>query len=101
VYEFSWPSPQFGGRLGACHALELGFTFDTVATEAHGALQGDGAPPVLADAMHAAWVRFVTDGDPGWPAYDPARRPVQEFGTEVRLVEDPRAAERELWEGIR
>nr|MDQ5808591.1 carboxylesterase family protein [Actinomycetota bacterium] len=36
MYEFSWPSPQFDGRLGACHYLELGFTFDTLATEAHG-----------------------------------------------------------------
>jgi para-nitrobenzyl esterase len=101
MYEFSWPSPQYGGRLGACHALELGFTFDTLATEAHGALMGPAAPQQLADAMHAAWVRFVTDGDPGWPAYDAGRRPVQDFGEQVRLVEDPRGTERALWDGLR
>jgi para-nitrobenzyl esterase len=101
MYEFSWPSPQYGGRLGACHALELGFTFDTLASEAHGALQGEGAPQELADAVHGAWVRFVTDGDPGWAPYDTARRAVQEFGTEVRLVEDPRGDQRALWDGIR
>ncbi|SFT88756.1 para-nitrobenzyl esterase [Geodermatophilus amargosae] len=101
VYEFSWPSPQFGGRLGACHALEIGFTFDTLAHEAHGVLTGDVAPQELADAMHGAWVRFISDGDPGWAPYDVQRRPVQDFGAEVRLVEDPRGAERSLWDGIR
>jgi para-nitrobenzyl esterase len=101
VYEFSWPSPQFDGRLGACHALELGFTWDTVGLEAHGALSGTGAPQALADAMHGAWVRFVTAGDPGWPAYDLDRRPVQDFGEQVRLVEDPRGEERALWDGVR
>jgi para-nitrobenzyl esterase len=101
VYEFSWPSPQFGGRLGACHALELGFTFDTLEHEAHGALMGTAAPQDLADAMHGAWVRFVTDGDPGWAPYDVQRRPVQDFGVQVQVVDDPRGAQRALWDGIR
>jgi para-nitrobenzyl esterase len=100
MYEFSWPSPQFSGRLGACHALELGFTFDTLATEGAGALTGT-APQALADAMHRAWVRFVTDGDPGWAAYDTGRRPVQDFGEQVRVVDDPRGDQRAVWEGIR
>ncbi|WP_220129779.1 carboxylesterase/lipase family protein [Sphingomonas chungangi] len=30
-YEFGWRSPAFGGELGACHALELPFVFDTTA----------------------------------------------------------------------
>ena len=30
MYEFAWPSPAFGGRLGACHALEIPFVFDTL-----------------------------------------------------------------------
>jgi para-nitrobenzyl esterase len=51
--------------------------------------------------MHGAWVRFVVDGDPGWPPYGADRRPVQDFGEQVRLVEDPRGAERAVWDGIR
>ena len=101
MYEFSWPSPQYGGRLGACHALELGFTFDTLATEGHGALMGSEAPQHLAEAMHAAWVRFIRDGDPGWARYDLQRRPVQDFGPQLRLVDDPRGEQRQLWEGLR
>ena len=30
MYEFAWPSPAFDGRLGACHALEIPFVFDTL-----------------------------------------------------------------------
>src|ERR1700712_688292 len=29
-YEFAWRSPEFGGQLGACHALEIGFVFDNL-----------------------------------------------------------------------
>jgi para-nitrobenzyl esterase len=101
MYEFSWPSPQYGGRLGACHALEIGFTFDTLAHEAHGALMGAAAPQALAEEMHRSWVRFIRDGDPGWAPYDLDHRPVQDFGQQVRLAEDPRADQRALWDGIR
>src|SRR5207245_9779509 len=31
MYEFAWRSPQFNGLLGACHALEAAFVFDTLA----------------------------------------------------------------------
>ena len=31
LYEFAWPSPAYDGKLGACHGLELGFVFDTLA----------------------------------------------------------------------
>lgn len=33
TYEFAWRSPQFDGRLGACHALEIPFVFDTLGNE--------------------------------------------------------------------
>jgi para-nitrobenzyl esterase len=101
LYEFAWPSPQFGGRLGACHALEIAFVFDTLQTEGVEPLAGPAAPQELADAMHAAWVRFVRDGDPGWPAYDPASRPVQVFGELSAVVPDPRGVQRALWDGVR
>jgi para-nitrobenzyl esterase len=101
MYEFAWPSPQFGGRLGACHALELAFVFDTLGSEGVEPLAGPSAPQDLADAMHAAWVAFVRTGDPGWPEYDVAARPVQAFGELTGVVPDPRAEQRALWEGVR
>ncbi|SDX94379.1 para-nitrobenzyl esterase [Modestobacter sp. DSM 44400] len=101
MYEFSWPSPQFGGRLGACHALELAFVFDTLASEGVKPMAGPSAPQHLADAMHAAWVAFVQTGDPGWPAYDVPKRPVQAFGDLTAVVPDPRPEQRALWDGVR
>ncbi|KAB1150178.1 carboxylesterase/lipase family protein [Streptomyces luteolifulvus] len=77
VYEFAWPSNL--PDLGACHALELGFVFDTGDVPESARLAGEGAPQELADAMHGAWVRFAVDGDPGWRRWD-ASHPVQIFG---------------------
>ncbi|MFJ6571119.1 carboxylesterase/lipase family protein [Streptomyces sp. NPDC091292] len=96
VYEFAWPSHIPG--LGACHALELGFVFDTVGTPEAAMLTGPGAPQGLADALHGAWVRFAVTGDPGWPAWD-AGHPVRRFGTDggPEVVHGPRDRELALW----
>ncbi|WP_344822687.1 carboxylesterase/lipase family protein [Actinocorallia longicatena] len=98
MYEFAWNSSNkdLPAPLKACHALELGFTFDALDRMAGAAMAGPGAPQPLADEMHAAWVAFATTGDPGWPAYD-ATRPVRVFDTVSSLVQDPRADERALW----
>jgi para-nitrobenzyl esterase len=101
LYEFSWPSPRFDGHLRACHLLELGFVFDTLAMAENRPLQGDDPPQKLADDMHACWVRFVRDGDPGWRPYDAESRWVRDFGTANDVVRDPRPAERTLWDGVR
>ena len=99
MYEFAWRSPQFGGRLGASHALEIPFVFDTLGmgTEAG---WGSQPPQSLADTMHAAWVAFASTGNPGpgWPAYDARRRATMRFDTTSVVVDDPLAAERKVWE---
>ncbi|MEU8137682.1 carboxylesterase/lipase family protein [Streptodolium elevatio] len=99
VYEFAWQSGAVGlpDELGACHALEIGFVFDTLGRLDGAGLAGPNPPQSVADAMHAAWVAFARDGDPGWPAYDTATRPVRVFDTETRLDHDPRPDERALW----
>ncbi|WP_258341067.1 carboxylesterase/lipase family protein [Saccharopolyspora gregorii] len=70
VAEFTWRSPRFGGRLGACHGLELPFVFHNlaVATGPTGLL-GEEPDRALADRLHGAWVSFVATGDPGWPEH--------------------------------
>ena len=101
VYEFAWRSPQFDGRLGACHALEIAFVFDNLDSEGNEPLLGTDPPQALADEMHRAWVRFISDGDPGWPHYEPERRSVMRYDVDSEIVDDPAGAERRLWEGIR
>jgi carboxylesterase type B len=100
MYEFAWDSPQFAGRLGASHALEIPFVFDALGHETQ-ELWGPAPPQVLADAMHAAWVAFATTGEVDWPAYDLSRRATMRFDTQSEVVDDPRPAVRRLWEGVR
>uniref|UniRef100_A0AAU2JZA2 Carboxylic ester hydrolase n=1 Tax=Streptomyces sp. NBC_00049 TaxID=2903617 RepID=A0AAU2JZA2_9ACTN len=85
VYEFGWPSGIPG--LGACHALELGFVFDTLDVPEALWLAGPGAPQALAEEMHAAWVRFAVTGDPGWAPWN-GDGPPRTFGG-PELKEEP------------
>jgi para-nitrobenzyl esterase len=100
MYEFAWRSPEFNGRLGACHAVEIPFVFDTLGNGTE-LLWGTAPPQGLADIMHAAWVGFATKGDCGWPKYDLRRRATMRFDTTSEVIDDPRSMERALWEGVR
>lgn len=103
AYQFDWKSPLFDGRLGACHALEVPFAFDTLDTEGTDGLTGATGEETqkIADVMHKAWVDFIATGDPGWLRFDPARRAIMRFNTTSVIAEDPHGAERVLWEGKR
>ena len=101
MYEFAWRTPQLGGHLGSCHALELAFVFDNLHQAENRGLVGPAGPQEVATAMHNAWVAFATTGNPGWPRYDLAQRPTMVFNTESRVVNDPHALERVLWNGRR
>lgn len=96
-YRFAWESSAFDGAIRAGHAVELPFTWDNLADPVSVGLTGDGAPQALADDMHSAWVRFITDGDPGWARYGVDERLVRDFGGEADVVSDPDGDERELW----
>ncbi len=100
MYEFAWRSPQFNGRLGACHGLEIPFVFDTL-PGGNDPLLGTNPPRQLADAMHAAWVAFASNGECPWPKYDLSRRATMRFDTICEVVDDPRSTERVLWKGVR
>lgn len=100
MYEFAWAVPG----LGAVHALEVPFVFDQLRKDVpifQLLFMGTEAPQVLADTMHGAWVSFATNGDPGWPRYDLARRATMRFDVQSEVVDDPRSWERDLWQGIR
>jgi para-nitrobenzyl esterase len=98
MYEFGWQSPV--DRLGACHALEIGFVFDNLRSPDVAALVGPAAPQPLADVMHRAWVDFATRGAPGWDGWGPSR-PVMRFDLpNPTVVHAPRDAELLLWRDV-
>jgi para-nitrobenzyl esterase len=95
LYEFA--QPDGAGDLGACHALEVAYVFDTLGTVGGSGLYRPGASQAVASAMHAAWVHFAHTGDPGWPAFDETY-PVMVFADPVpTLHRDPRGDERAAW----
>jgi para-nitrobenzyl esterase len=101
MYQFAWPTPLLDGSLGACHALEIPFVFDALGTDGSELLVGPEPPRQLADAMHGAWVSFVTSGDPGWDHYTAEERVTMVFNGDSGVVKDPQGEERRLWEGLR
>ena len=77
MYEFEWRSPLFGGELGAAHAMEIPFVFDTlpIATGPEG-LCGENPPQHLATRVHGLWVQFAKTGALPWPEFDRDTRQV-------------------------
>lgn len=92
VYEFGWQSPIPG--LGAAHGLDIGFFFDNLG---HSPIEGAEPSQQVASDMHAAFVRFASNGNPGWDHYDLQNRPVMVFADAGGVVNDPHSAERQLW----
>jgi para-nitrobenzyl esterase len=95
VYEFAWRTTH--RDLGAAHAVDIPFVFDNLRAVGAEGLVGPDAPQSLADQMHATWVRFAAEGDPGWEPYGGERK-VRVFDeTGARTVPDPRGEERAAW----
>jgi para-nitrobenzyl esterase len=102
VYLFAWETPALAGRLKSCHALEIPFVFETVASAAR--FTGSAAAGLaLARAMSRSWAQFARSGDPNhgglpaWPVYSTERRPTMIFDERCRLEEDPLGEERRAW----
>jgi len=66
VYRFAWVSPAKGW---SCHCLDVPFWFDVLDDPFVERLAGPTPPQHLATEMHAVAVRFVEEGDPGWPQW--------------------------------
>jgi para-nitrobenzyl esterase len=101
MYRFDLVEPRDNDGLGACHATEIPFVFDTATRPELRPLIGDAPSQAAADRVHRVWVDFITRGEPGWAPYDTARRTTALLTQDVTPVDDPAGDERALWEGIR
>lgn len=90
VYEFDWRSPACNGELGACHGLELGFVFNTLAsvTGPEG-MAGEAPPQALANRVHQLWIAFARDGSAPWPEYRRDDRQVYSLARGESAAEPP------------
>ncbi len=105
MYRFDWRSTARDGEFGACHFLEVPFAFDRLDNDEARGIAGEG-PQALADTVHAAWVAFVTTGNPNhgglpaWPSFDAATRATMCLDLVPHVENDPAADERALWDGL-
>ena len=106
LYLFTWKCPAFKGRLGACHALELGFIFGSYNLEGADQFFGTGpAADTLAMQMQDAWIAFTRSGDPScesignWPVYGDHMATML-LGEPTELRENPYGDARRIWEGV-
>jgi len=101
-YLFAWKSPAAGGKLGACHVLEIGFVFGNYNPSLNGS--GPEADRLSAN-MQDAWVTFARTGNPGckslgeWPRYGDGRSTMI-FDRNSRLEKAVYEQEREIWETV-
>jgi para-nitrobenzyl esterase len=113
MYLFQWHSPMsdgHGGQIGACHALDLPFTFGALDSKAARAFAtGDrddlaSAARALSDRMMDSWVAFARSGDPShegvgaWPRYDTASRTTMLLGDRCGAIEAPLEPRRAVWQ---
>lgn len=100
VYQFNWASRIPG--LGATHALEIPFVFNTLHVPGVTAFIGPGAlPQDLASHMHDVWIRFINGQAPGWPSYQRPDRAVMHFDDTSRLEHADYEDVIGLWAGLR
>jgi para-nitrobenzyl esterase len=105
AYMFTWESPFLGGMFGSCHGLEIPFVFGTVHDPAVQVFTGSGpAAEALSEQMQDAWIAFARHGDPScdgvgpWASYESINRTTMVFGPGGGVEDDPRRAERRVWE---
>jgi para-nitrobenzyl esterase len=107
MYLFAWRSPLRGGAHGACHALDLPFTFGNLDLPGIAEFAGGGpAAERLAHDWMDAWLAFARAGDPShpgigaWPRYTKESRTTMVFGDKSGAVDAPLEAERALWDEL-
>ncbi len=104
MYSFAWQTPLFDGRLGAPHAIDVPFTFDTL--EFTNATDRSARAHALAATMSGAWAAFAHSGVPrhagmpAWPAYTSGERATMVLDTPCRVIGDSAKETHEIWREI-
>ena len=99
-YLFTWESSMPG--FGACHALDVGFVFNTLEENFHGS---GPAAERLVGHMQDAWLAFARTGEPSceslgeWPLYGNSRKTMI-LGKDSHVETAPYEEERRIWDVV-
>jgi para-nitrobenzyl esterase len=83
AYLFGWPARN--RALGACHGIDIPFTFGNFVDGWDDFVGADNAARALSSSMREAWAEVARRGNPGWPAAPATMR----FGHHLAVVDDP------------
>lgn len=118
TYESQRLVPGTQHKVGAAHAMEIAYKFDLIqpSTESLNSEPGQTATRTMMDTgpdsvktarnMSEMWSTFARTGHPGakgqptWPAYNTETRATMEINAQCKVVDDPYALERRLWERL-
>jgi para-nitrobenzyl esterase len=105
VYMVTWETPVSNGAFKTPHTMEIPFmlySYDRVRTYV-----GEGPEPKrMADQIGGAWIAFARTGKPDhagiphWPAFNVTERPVMQFNTTSKVVNDPLPEVRKVLESL-
>jgi para-nitrobenzyl esterase len=102
IYYVNWPSPADGGKWKSPHTIDIPLVFGNPDQSLY--TRGAAGAPQLADAVSDALIAFARSGNPNakslpaWPRFDLAKRATMIFDSPPRVENDPRGAERKLFE---
>ena len=110
AYEFTWPTPAFGGVLLCCHALEIPFVFDNLHQAGAAVFTGTTEDTHgVARVFNHTWAHFARHGHPNaginvlatpWPEWNPEDRMTLIIDREVSLSKAHRSAALDRWSGF-
>ena len=100
LYHFTRVPPSPNQTIGAFHAAEIPFVFNSHPR----GLRTTPADEVLTSAMLSYWTNFARTGDPNgtgvphWPAYEPERDLWLDLNHSIRVIEGLRARKLDILE---
>lgn len=107
AYSFEWRAAAGDNDPGACHAIDLPFSFGTLDRAGWDVFTGaDEDAHRLSAAVRSAWASFARTGSPempgrSWPEYRPPDRNTVILGRRIEVARDPLAVARQSCEPIR
>lgn len=103
-YQLDWATPKDDGKFGAPHASDIQLVFDNI--DKPGATATGPQAQKMADIMSETFIAFARTGNPNnklipaWKKYTMEHRETMVFDVPPHLENDPRGAERKIFEKV-
>lgn len=94
LYEFCFDESP----VAAAHTTEIPLVFGTLDSPMGSALYGSSpSAQMVSREMSSAWRSFATNGDPGWPAYEPVEQLTRVFDAPSGITSYPEQTSQRIW----